>query len=232
MERNTKQFLIPEKKNTIANVAYDIYPSHHIAQGKIESGYESLANELISKKIIILDGYIGVDWDEIRHSLAKQFDKDEKSYEFIDVKKYLITEMEIEKIIEPFLGGDDPIFGFRTTLSLQDYFDLENINDIDLNSNIDLHIIYGTGASQSNIKGFLVYFDLPKSEIQYRMRFGGITNLGFANPKEVKQMYKQFFFIDWIILKQYLGIFDQQLTGTHYNSRSLLLLEPTNVFQR
>ena len=200
MERSTKQFLIPKKKEAVSNNTYDIYPSHHISKGKIEAGYEFLANELSTKKTLILDGYIGVDWKEIVETLSKEFDKKGKSYQLIDINKYLKNEVEIQKMVTPFIGGNDPIFGFRTTLSLNDYFDAEKLNSIELNPNSDIQIIYGTGASQSNVDGFLVYFDLPKSEIQYRMHSGGITNLGFSVAKKSKQMYKQFYFVDWLVL--------------------------------
>ena len=71
MKRITKQFLIPEKKGVAVENNYEIYPSHKIVNGKIESGYESLVNELGSKKTIILDGHIGLHWKEVVVSFVK-----------------------------------------------------------------------------------------------------------------------------------------------------------------
>ena len=82
------------------------------------------------------------------------------------------------------------------------YFDESKLSNVALDPNADLNIIYGTGASQSKIAGYLVYFDLPKNELQFRMRANAITNLGFTSPKNHKQMYKHFYFIDWVVLNR------------------------------
>lgn len=38
----------------------------------------------------------------------------------------LRPQEEIERLVAPYLGGDDPIFGFRTPLRLEEFFDGEN----------------------------------------------------------------------------------------------------------
>jgi len=70
----------------------------------------------------------------------------------------------------PFLGGEDPIFGYRANLELSAYFDSEKLITMALDATADINIVYGTGAYESGIEGFLVYFDFPKNELQYRMR--------------------------------------------------------------
>lgn len=200
MKRNTSQYLLPVTKGKATNIAYDIYPVHELVDGNIAIGYEALADRLIGERTIILDGYIGVDWLEVVTSLVAIFEKKELSVCAYDIKDCLKSEEEINAIVTPFLGGDDPIFGFKTSLKLKDYFDAGKIANINLDRSKNIHIIFGTGASQSNIQGCLVYFDLPKNELQYRMRANAITNLGFSSTKNPKQMYKHFYFVDWVVL--------------------------------
>lgn len=202
MNRKTTQNLLPLRKDNIRSNTHEIYPSFPVGKRKIYIGYEKLAEELTVHKTVILDGFIGVDWDEIQRELGRLFQIEGLTVNFFKIKDCLKSEKIIQTLVEPFLGGDDPIFGRKTSLSITEYFDDCKISNIKLDENADINIIYGTGASQSNIKGQLVYFDLPKNELQFRMRANSISNLGFNSPKNHKQMYKHFYFVDWEVLNR------------------------------
>jgi mannose-6-phosphate isomerase class I len=202
MNRKTTQHLIPIKEENDAQDSYRIYPSFKISKEKIHLGYNTLAKNLVNQKTILLDGYIGVDWNEIQHELCSALQNENLIVNAININKCLKPENEIKQLVAPFLGGDDPIFGCKTDLMVSDYFDEHKISNIELDPNADINIIYGTGASQSNVEGFLVYFDLPKNELQFRMRANAITNLGFSSVKNHKQMYKHFYFVDWEVLNR------------------------------
>jgi len=120
-----------------------------------------------------------------------------------NVKTALKNSDKIDEIISPYLGGDDPIFGKRTDLNLHDYFKADGLNNIKPNKEADLNILYGTGAALVNWDAPLIYVDLPKNELQFRMRAGTITNLGAKKADAPKKMYKRFYFVDWIVLNKH-----------------------------
>src|SRR5680860_701219 len=116
MKRDTSQYLIPAKKRQRDNSSYDINPSHPITEGKIEIGYHSLADRISKEKTVILDGYVGVDWDEVMSVLVSCLEECGLSVSAFDIRNCLKSESEIDVLVEPYLGGDDPVFGRRTTL--------------------------------------------------------------------------------------------------------------------
>ncbi len=202
MNRKTTQHLIPLKKADTKHNTYDIYPSFHLDEDKIHIGYNTLAKKIANEKTVILDGYIGVDWDEVLNQLSLALKNIGLNVAFLNINICLKPENDIQTLVAPFLGGDDPIFGKKTNINLSAYFDDHKISNIKLDPDTDINIIFGTGASQSQIEGFLVYFDLPKNELQFRMRANAFSNLGYNSSKDHKQMYKHFYFVDWIVLNK------------------------------
>ena len=206
--RKSSQYIMPAKKEMQHEGKYRIYPTHSLESGKIFGGFESLATELSTYNTLIIDGYVGVFFEDFRDSLEKQFVLLNVKVNWIDVSEALQPESEINELIAPFLGGNDPLFGTRTTLSLSDFFDAEKLASFQTDKRVNLNIIYGIGAALSGIKGKILYIDLPKNELQFRARAKSVTNLGASKPDEIKPMYKRFYFVDWVVLNKH----KQQLT--------------------
>ncbi|MCD6543620.1 MAG: class I mannose-6-phosphate isomerase [Flavobacteriaceae bacterium] len=202
MQRQTKQYLAPVKRNPTSQKYYDIFPSYSSLEEKIFKGYSTLIDEIHNEKYIILDGYIGVDWQEIIDNFTHLLENKGKKVSTISIIDCLQSEKEIQKLVSPFLGGSDPVFGKRTTLNLIDFFNKEKLKTISEQEKADIKIIYGTGASLTKEKGCLIYFDIPKNELQYRMRSESFTNIGHHKIKDPKQMYKHLYFVDWIVLNK------------------------------
>jgi mannose-6-phosphate isomerase class I len=201
--RNSDQYLIPVKKTETPVGMYDLYPTLKLAPGKIEAGIKSLVQKLEGEKTIIIDGYIGVFFDKVREQINAEFEKLGKKIAWFDINNALKPEGEIVKMIEPFLGGDDPIFGKRSTISLADFYDKEKLKPLHSDSDSDVFVVIGPGAGLTGWKGTLLYIDLPKNELQFRARAKSILNVGASKPDEIKPMYKRYYFVDWIVLNKY-----------------------------
>lgn len=184
---------------------YDIYPAFPIGSGKIEAGVAGLAARIASEHRVIIDGYGGVGWDLFRKRLDAALAAMGRDVHWIDVSSALRSEEELEEFLAPFLGGDDPLWGTRFTGTLADLFDpvlIDALRD-EADSGAEIEIVYGTGASLAADGGHLVYVDLPKNEIQYRARAGAIANLGRSRAAPPKEMYKRFYFVDWVALNRH-----------------------------
>ncbi len=200
--RKTTQYLLPVEKEEQKS-GYDIYPVHDLGDGKIFSDYLSLAKKMSGYRTVVIDGYVGVRFDIIVKELGKAFASIGLSPLWWNVGAALRPETEIDEMIKPYLGGDDPIFGFRAPLHIEDYFDSEKLSSLIPDDTAPLNIIYGTGASLAGWDGLLVYVDIPKNEIQFRARAASITNLGASQPDAPKKMYKRFYFVDWVVLNRH-----------------------------
>lgn len=201
MDRLSNQPQVPIAKRTQNFCSYDIFPAFELGgPAKIHIGYESLLEKLQDSDTIILDGYVGVDWDEISTAVSDYFTAKGQQFILVNCADFYKPSSELQELIDPYLGGDDPIFGKKTTLDLADYFDVafSTATATDQTTGVKL-IVFGCGASLSGLEETMVYFDLPKNELQYRMRAGAITNLAMNEARDLKQMYKHFFFVDWVI---------------------------------
>jgi predicted NBD/HSP70 family sugar kinase/mannose-6-phosphate isomerase class I len=201
--RNTTQYLMPEKSYPTDAGNYDIYPGFSIGNGKIKSGYSALAQWMCGHKNVMIDGYVGVFWDEFIDGVDREFRKMGKTVLWLHTTAAMHDPAYIDSMIEPYLGGDDPIFGYVTDKELSDWFDKEKLSLIKPDDGFDVTILVGPGAGLCKWNAPLVYVDVPKNEIQFRMRAGSITNLGSNKVQDVRLMYKRFFFVDWMALNRH-----------------------------
>ena len=198
--RKTPQPLLPKNYKPTKPGEYDIYPAYLLAEGKIQHGFHDLASHLVGHHRIVIDGYVGVLWDEFQAHLDEALKSHGVQADWFPMAQALRRVQEIEALIEPFLGGDDPLFGKRFTGTLTDFFDARSLGPKPDDTESEMIIYYGTGAALVTEDAYLVYVDVPKNEIQYRARAGSIRNLGAAEAADPGRMYKRFYFVDWVAL--------------------------------
>ena len=203
--RKSSQPPMPIKLNRDGETkgAYNIYPVCALGENKINNGFYSLAQWIITQKTVLIDGYAGVFWDIIQSGLQQEFAKESLTVNWINTTSSIKSPGEIEELIHPFLGPPDAVWGTKCLLELKDLFNLNAINSQAPDGHTDLNIIIGTGSALSNWDAPLIYIDLPKNELQFRMRAGSIFNLGANSPDEPFLMYKRSYFVDWVLLNQH-----------------------------
>ena len=198
--RKTGQYLMPSDHTPPPPGDYDIYPGFNIGSGKIELGFPALAVKIATHSQVVLDGFTGIFWDDVKRSLDLALKALGVNTYWINVSDAFKDEKTIERIVTPCLGGDDPLFGTRYSGSLTDFFNEDKLQRLKPDPRFKVNIIYGCGAALAGWKGLLIYFDLPKIEIQYRSRAGRVCNLGMRSPLAPKPQYKRFYFVDWVVL--------------------------------
>ena len=131
----------------------------------------------------MIDGHVGVSWDRFQAQLDQALRQQGVDAHWVSVTKALRPTEEIHRLIEPFLGDEDPIFDTRFSGTLSDFFDAQDLTlKIDRPAS-EMVIYFGTGAALITEQAYLVYVDVPKNEIQYRARAGSVHNLGeFLQP--------------------------------------------------
>lgn len=202
-DRKTDQFLRPITKSDQQAGTYDIYPSLRLEAGSIQAGLKGLAQAISGQGQVVIDGYQGVFFELLKDELDAELKALGKMVRWTDVSAALKPETEIDQLIEPFLGGDDPLFGTRTSLTLADFFDPKKLQQLTPSEDADLSILVGPGAALAGWEACLVYVDLPKNELQFRARAEAITNLGASKADHIKTMYKRFYFVDWVVLNKH-----------------------------
>ena len=199
--RRTRQHELPvHKQASVEPGFYDIYPTHPAA-GVVDAGYERLARELARHERVVLDGFAGVLWEEVRSALDRNLRALGIEAAWLDVASALRPPAEIARLTGPSLG-DDAVFGKKFTGDIADFFDSERLARLRPVPGAELSMLYGSGAALAGWDAPTVYFDVAKNEISFRARAGSVGNLGLP-PADPKEMYRRSYFVDWPVLSRH-----------------------------
>jgi mannose-6-phosphate isomerase class I len=157
----------------------------------------AIARSRSEKFILVVECYPGVDegmiLKELESRLAPAF--------AIQAAEALLPPEKIDALVAPFLGEDDPTFGYFSNLSLVNFFSAEPLwrfRRIIDEWKTGLILIVGCGASLIAWGHILVYADLSRHEARLRLRRNESANLGVQNhAAAASEQYKRAFFVDW-----------------------------------
>lgn len=203
---------------------YDKFPFVAVPGHAALSGWPYIGERLLetirttAARVVAVDCYSGVFEEEIACKLAAGL----KPALTLRTGAAFRPAAEIDRMVEPFLGGGDPIFGRLTSLVLEDFFDPARREDMQRQSSsaTGLVLVVGVGATLCCSADLVVFCDLPRWEAQLRQRRNEISNLGVENSSlKASLQYKRSFFVDWRVCDKHkrrtLPEWDFLLDTTH-----------------
>lgn len=186
---------------------YEKFPSVAVpgTENSTVTGWDAIAQrlqnampmELGGRRVLVVECYPGVDEVAVRQELQGRL----SPAVVIAAGEALRSPAEIETLVAPFLGGDDPVFGYLSGLGLPQFFDLGKLAAARTEltaAGPGLALVVGCGARLIADGDLLVYADLARWEAQLRFRRNAAANLGTTNHSLAASLqYKRAFFVDW-----------------------------------
>ncbi len=186
---------------------YDKHPVVAVpnSDGRAVRGWDAIANRLLeclpqpagNRLVVAVECYPGVDEPAIVAALGGRL----RPAATVCTAEALLSPERVEALVAPFLGGDDPVFGFLCNLTLPQFFDAGRLAA--QSSRVEavsrgLVLVVGCGASLVAKADVLVFADLARWEAQLRFRRQESGNLGADNLALSSRLkYKRAFFVDW-----------------------------------
>ncbi len=178
---------------------FDKYPEKKVEGYQAFEGWEALREKIMgeaSSPVIVAELYPGVCKEEVVKGLEGT------GACLLDAERCSLDDEAYHRLIDPFLT-DDRVFGIMNTLKLDNVYDPEKIKQMREEADRLVQagnkvILYGVGAALvAGDDAEVVYFDMPRWEIQCRFK-RGMTNWKTDNADGDKlKKFKQGFFVEW-----------------------------------
>ena len=158
---------------------------------------EAVARRDVRRTVLVVECYPGVDEQEVTGQLQKRLTPGL----VLRSSEAFLPPDQIDALVAPFLGGDDPLFGFLSGLKLPEFFNEEKVRH--LRGRLEgvkegLVLVIGIGARLIAEGDTIVYADLSRWEAQNRFRRHEAGNLGAGNRDlPASLLYKRAYFVDW-----------------------------------
>lgn len=163
----------------------------------VERLRQTIARQGAPRTVLVVECYPGVDVEAVRQELERRL----RPVLTLRAAEAMLSPAKVDALVEPFLGGDDPVFGFLSDLTLPQFFADERVQESRSaigRIEAGLVLVIGCGARLLHDGDLLVYADLARWEAQLRFRRNVTGNLGVANQTLAAGLkYKRAFFVDW-----------------------------------
>jgi hypothetical protein len=215
---------------------YDKFPFISVSSNDADCavGWPKISNRIArtlqtGNEIVCVECYPGAFEEDIEAALVSRL----SPQMVVRTCACLMSAYEIDAMLEPYLGGDDPVFGRMNGVGLGDFFDEKRVAKAreavrDQKNRNGIILVLGTGAALvAEHYDVLIYADMARWELTLRQRRGEIGNLGAGNLNELPALkYKRAFFVDWRaadrLKKQLLSEIDFLLDTNNRNSPKLI----------
>ena len=189
---------------------YDKYPEVSVKgyERQAWQGWQAIIAALnvrlssTQKTVLVIDCYPGVRLTELENQLLPTLN----AQAVVNAESARQHEQALHTLLARNLT-DDRVFGVLSCHHLDEFFDTDRLAALrqqvaDVAEG--LVVVYGSGASLVHPGDVLVYADLPRWEIQQRMRSGELGNWGVENQSEdMLRRYKCAFFIEWRVFDRH-----------------------------
>ena len=186
---------------------YDKFPCVEVpaSDGLSWTGWDAIARRLTNalagrgggRNVLVVECYTGVDETTVLRELGSRL----SPVLTLDVRQAMLPPDAIDRLVAPFLGGNDPVFGYLANLTLPQFFDPARVKAIQekiAGVRDGLVLVAGCGARMVAEGDLFVYADLARWEGQLRYRRNEVSNLGVDNRTlSTALQYKRAFFVDW-----------------------------------
>lgn len=158
---------------------------------------QAIARRGTRRTVLVVECYPGIDVEGVRQELERRL----RPVLTLRAAEAMLSPTAVDALVEPFLGGDDPVFGFLSDLTLPQFFDGERVRASRAaigRVEAGVVLVIGCGARLLHDGDLLVYADLARWEAQLRFRRIATGNLGVDNQALAAGLkYKRAFFVDW-----------------------------------
>jgi hypothetical protein len=187
---------------------YDKTPFIRVSGHACDSGWAAIGARIMAavaacgkpRVSVVVETYAGVADEELLPELMAALQVADAAV-VVTTREVFKDAAEIDKLCGPELGGDDPVFGRMTRLTMMDFVDTAKLGHARRRLAAccaPVTLVYGPGASLVGEADIYIYADMPRWEGQLRQRRNEVDNLGVRNRElSATLQYKRSFFIDW-----------------------------------
>lgn len=168
---------------------------------------DSISNAIAAHKTpvrVCLDGWYGVDFEQIGTELKSALTKKGIQARFIDAVSLFLPQEEIEEIKKPFIT-DDPGFGYVNTEGrLQDLMDKDALERCRaaLDEEKGVCVVFGLGAMApvlADSYDLRYYCDMTRQPLLWKMWDGKLVPFGMCAPQQ-DYSWKAYYYCDYYLL--------------------------------
>lgn len=210
-------------------MSYELRPTVAVGPSPTHRGWDDvgilLAGATRGTGVVVVDCYPGVDHVELTSRLrasldaqpadrARPSDDNGATLLVVDTGSLLLARDALDALLRPYLT-DDRVFGYRAPLVMTDVLDAAALRTAA--ERVEAHrasgggaLVIGPGATLVHRGDLLVYADMPRWEIQQRLRRGAPNWLVDATGEEFLSRYKAGYFVEWRIADRWkVALFDR-----------------------
>lgn len=194
-------------------MSYELRPHVKVA-GTALAGWAAICAQIsrtwANPACVVLDCYPGTDTGLLTEKLTAAHD----NLLVLDTAALLLDPAARAQLLDEYLT-DDRVFGKLTPLALAAVFDGPRLAaaQTQLATHLDgggAALVIGPGARLVQPTGLLIYADMPRWEIQQRLRNGAANWLAPATETDMLKKYKAGYFIEWRIADRWkMQLFDE-----------------------